>query len=199
MLFECCSEVWLALQGTCAYMPHGHTLAHTHTRLASQHPELCKPCGLRAHLCPHRAGGSVPPPHTGGSPSTLCSQHHGSLMDPGSQGPLEPWAQPCPHSAGRPLPFAGTIRDSKDFRRACHCTHMHCTHACGQGRRPQQQHPRAGAAGSTTRKGVKREPPHRGLHLPALPAAISAHRGPEQQTADSDEHREHCMVLFSCS
>ena len=85
-LSEHYSEVQLALQGTRACTPHSHTLSHAHA------PGLPTPVALQApqsanHLCPRQVGGPVPPPHTWGSPSMLCSQDQGSLLPPGPRQP----------------------------------------------------------------------------------------------------------------
>ena len=75
---------------------------------------------------------------------------------------------------------------------------MHCTHT-QSGQETAATAPQGWCCWERNQAGGEARAPHRGLHLPALPAAISAHRGPEQQTADSDRHPEHCVVLFSCS
>lgn len=168
---------------------------HTHT------PGLTAPRALQAL---RSAGSPVSPP--GGR---LCSspahmglpQHQGSLLppDPGSQGPLEPWAQPCPHSAGRPLPFAGTIRKQQGLQKSVPL-HPHALHTHARsGQETAVTAPQGWCCWERNQAGGEARAPHCGLHLLALPAAISAHRGPEQQTTDSAGHPEHCVVLFSCS
>lgn len=121
------SEVQLALQGTRACTPHSHTLPHAHAPgLPTVSPRGLRttsvPAGWAALFLPRTHG--APPAH-----SALRTKVPFCPLDPGSQGPLEPWAQPCPHLAGRPLWFGRTIRKhSRDFRRACHHTCVHCTH-----------------------------------------------------------------------
>ena len=161
---------------------------HTHTHT----PGLTAPRALQAL---RSAGSPVSPP--GGqlcsSPIHIGLPQHALL--PAPRFPSAPWTQVARvlwnpgHSLVHTQPaglshFQEPSENSRDFRRACHCTRMHCTHVRGQGRRPQQQHPRAGAVGSATRQGAKREPPTVGCTcLPSLQRSqLTGARSSRQQT-----------------
>lgn len=174
---------------------HTHTHAWPHSTQSSASPAVCGltcvPTGRAALFLPHTH--RAPPACS--APSTkvpFCP------LDPGSQGPLEPWAQPCPHSAGRPLAFSGTIRKQQGLQKSMPL-HLHAlhTHAVRAGDRSNST-PGLVLLGAQPGRGRSESPPPWAA-LACPPAAISAHRGPEQQTADSDRHPEHCVVLFSCS
>lgn len=163
-----------------------HTHAWPHSTQSSASPAVC---GLtcvptrRAALFLPRTHGAPPARSAPSTKVPFCTRAARVLWNPG-------------HSLAHTQP-AGLSRlrepseNSRDFRRACRCTHMHCTHARGQGRRPQQQHPRAGAVGSATRQGVKREPPTVGctcrpsLQRPQLTGARSSRQQTLQGTPNT--------------
>ena len=116
----------------------------------------------------------------------LCSQHQGSLLPPGPRQPgssgtlgtaLPTLSRQASRIFGNHQKTAGT---SEEHAFAPACT----AHTRSQGRRPQQQHPRAGAVGSATRQGAKREPPTVGCTcLPSLQRSqLTGARSSRQQT-----------------
>lgn len=157
------------------------TPCHTHKRLDSRYPELCKPHSLRAYLCPCRAGGSVPPPQTRGSPSTFCFQDQGSLLPPGPRQPGSSgtlgialptrspqaslvWEKPSENIAGT----------SEERAIAPACT----AHTRGQGRRPAATAPQGQHCWEHNKAGGEARAPHLRAALPGPPCSDLSSQGP---------------------